>query len=44
MIEFDGIQFNDFISGRIMAALIDHDASLAELGHDQVPNLSLIHI
>ena len=38
MIEFDGIQFNDFISGRIMAALIEHDASLAELGHDQVPN------
>ncbi|HBM78320.1 MAG TPA: general secretion pathway protein GspE [Verrucomicrobiales bacterium] len=38
MIEFDGIQFNDFISGRIMAALIEHDASLTELGHDQVPN------
>ncbi|MBG69079.1 MAG: general secretion pathway protein GspE [Roseibacillus sp.] len=38
MIEFDGIQFNDFISGRIMAALIEHDSSLTELGHDQVPN------
>ena len=32
MIEFDGIQFNDLISGRIMDALAEHDASLAELG------------
>jgi type II secretory ATPase GspE/PulE/Tfp pilus assembly ATPase PilB-like protein len=38
MIEFDGIQFNDLISGRVMDALGAHDASLAELGHDQVPN------
>jgi type II secretory ATPase GspE/PulE/Tfp pilus assembly ATPase PilB-like protein len=38
MIEFDGIQFNDLISGRVMDALAEHDASLAELGHDQVPN------
>ena len=38
MIEFDGIQFNDLISGRVMDALAAHDSSLAELGHDQVPN------
>jgi type II secretory ATPase GspE/PulE/Tfp pilus assembly ATPase PilB-like protein len=38
MIEFDGIQFNDLISGRVMDALAEHDASLADLGHDQVPN------
>jgi type II secretory ATPase GspE/PulE/Tfp pilus assembly ATPase PilB-like protein len=38
MIEFDGIQFNDLISGRVMDALAEHDPSLAELGHDQVPN------
>ncbi|MBB07836.1 MAG: general secretion pathway protein GspE [Roseibacillus sp.] len=38
MIEFDGIQFNDLISGRIMDALAEHDASLSELGQDQVPN------
>ena len=38
MIEFDGIQFNDLISNRVMDALAEHDAALAELGHDQVPN------
>ncbi|MFP6857997.1 MAG: ATPase, T2SS/T4P/T4SS family [Roseibacillus sp.] len=38
MIEFDGIQFNDLISGGVMDALAEHDVSLAELGHDQVPN------
>ena len=38
MIEFDGIQFNDLISSRVMAALAEHDPSLADLGHDQVPN------
>ena len=38
MIEFDGIQFNDLISSRLMATLAEHDSSLAELGHDQVPN------
>ena len=38
MIEFDGMQFNDLISGGVMDALAEHDVSLAELGHDQVPN------
>ncbi len=38
MIEYDGIQFNDLISERVMSALAEHDAGLAELAHDQVPN------
>ena len=42
MIEFDGIQFNDLISGRVMEALAAHDSSLAELGHDDAIVDSLI--
>ena len=38
MIEYDGIEFNDLISERIISALSDHDASLAGLAHDQIPN------
>lgn len=38
MIEFDGIQFNDLISKRIMDVLAEHDQSLADIGHDQVSN------
>lgn len=38
MIEFDGIHFNELISARIMGALINHDATLAGLSHDQIPN------
>jgi len=38
MIDYDGIQFNDLISKRIMAALADHDATLASITHDQIPN------
>lgn len=38
MIEFDGITFNELISRRIMAELVQHDPSNAELAQDQVPN------
>ena len=38
MIEYDGIQFNDLISARIMKALAAHDGGLGGLAHDQVPN------
>ena len=38
MIEFDGISFNELISRRIMAELVQHDPSNAELSQDQVPN------
>ena len=38
MIEFDGISFNELISRRIMAELVQHDPSNAELAQDQVPN------
>ncbi|MFT3992173.1 MAG: ATPase, T2SS/T4P/T4SS family [Luteolibacter sp.] len=38
MIEFDGIAFNELISRQIMAELANHDATYAELAHDQVPN------
>ncbi|MFT4176439.1 MAG: ATPase, T2SS/T4P/T4SS family [Luteolibacter sp.] len=38
MIEYDGITFNELISRQIMAELAQHDATYAELAHDQVPN------
>lgn len=38
MIEFDGLQFNDFISKQIMQSLGEHDADFAELTHDQIQN------
>ena len=38
MIDFDGMSFNDLISGRIMQALAEHDAQYGELPHDQVAN------
>ena len=38
MIEFDGLQFNDFISTKIMQSLGEHDAEFAELTHDQIQN------
>ncbi len=38
MIDFDGISFNELISGRIMTELAHHDPSFAELDQDQVPN------
>ena len=38
MIDFDGMSFNDLISGHIMRALADHDAQYADLPQDQVAN------
>ncbi len=38
MIDFDGMSFNELISGRIMKALADHDPQYGELPHDQVGN------
>jgi type II secretory ATPase GspE/PulE/Tfp pilus assembly ATPase PilB-like protein len=38
MIDFDGIQFNDLISQKIMGVLAECDAALGQLAHDQVPN------
>lgn len=38
MIDFDGITFNELISGRIMQALGENDAQYGQLPHDQVPN------
>jgi len=38
VIDFDGMSFNDLISGRIMDALAEHDPQFGELPHDQVPN------
>ena len=37
MIEFDGMSFNDYVSGQIMNALAKHDPANAELTPDQVP-------
>lgn len=38
MIDFDGMSFNELISGRIMHALAQHDPQYSELPHDQVAN------
>jgi type II secretory ATPase GspE/PulE/Tfp pilus assembly ATPase PilB-like protein len=38
VIDFDGMTFNDLISGQIMKALARHDPQYGELAHDQVPN------
>lgn len=38
MIEFDGLQFNDLISKKIMLSLAEHDAHFSEIDHDQVQN------
>lgn len=38
MIDFDGMSFNELISGRIMKALAEHDPQYGELPHDQVGN------
>jgi type II secretory ATPase GspE/PulE/Tfp pilus assembly ATPase PilB-like protein len=38
MIDYDGMSFNDLISGRIMRALGEHDPQFGELPQDQVAN------
>lgn len=38
MIEYDGMTFNELISGHIMRALAAHDPQYTGLGQDQVPN------
>ena len=38
MIDYDGMSFNELISGQIMRALANHDPQFAELTHDQIPN------
>jgi type II secretory ATPase GspE/PulE/Tfp pilus assembly ATPase PilB-like protein len=38
MIEFDGIRFNEVVSGMILSCLERHDSAHANLTHDQVGN------
>lgn len=38
MIDYDGMSFNELISGQIMRALASHDPQFSELLHDQVAN------
>jgi len=38
VIDYDGMSFNELISGQIMRALANHDPQFAELEHDQVAN------
>lgn len=38
MIDYDGMSFNELISGQIMRTLATHDPQYGGLSHDQVPN------